>query len=303
MLSWDDLRIFLAVARAPSLAAAAKALRVNKSTAFRRVAALEQEIGARLVEVRGRGYALTEEGQRLLEQTLALEGRIHEIARDVAGRDTKLAGKITLATTDALAREMLAPLLASFLDAFPEVRLNVLTDNRALDLSKGAADVALRHGQRPADGDLVAKRICSVAGALYASQAYLRARGRPERQTDLRAHRIVGMHADLADLPAARLIDGLVADESVALRHSDLGAQVAAVEAGLGIAALPCFVADRRAPLVRLFPPEDVLAQTLWLVWHRSLRRTSRVRALVDHLAQGLARSRALFEGGRAQAT
>jgi DNA-binding transcriptional LysR family regulator len=297
--SWDDLRFFLAVARAPSLTAAAKALRVNKSTASRRLAALEKEIGARLVEVRGHRTSLTGEGQRLLEHALGLERRIQEIERDLTARDARLEGKVTLATTDALAREVLVPLLASFIEALPGVRIDVVTGNRALDLQQGLADVALRHGPRPADGDLVARRICSLAGALYASRAYLRGRGRPERHADLAAHRIVGIHAELADLPAAKLVDALVPQESVALRYGDLGAQVAAVEAGLGIAALPCFVGDQRPLLVRLFPPEEALAQTLWLVWHRDLSRTSRVRALVDHLAQGLTRSRALFEGDR----
>jgi DNA-binding transcriptional LysR family regulator len=297
MRTWDDLRFFLGMASEPSLSLAAKKLSVNKSTVFRRVAALEEEMGIRLVEVRGRAYTLTAEGERMLEHARCIEERIRSMERDLVGRDAQLAGAVTLATTETLAREVLAPHIASFAKVYPKVCVSVLTGNQPLRLAEGQASIALRHGDKPTDGELVARGVCDVSGALYASQQYLERHGRPEHREQLAQHKIVGVHANLAHLPAAQLMDSLVPAECVVMRCSDLGSQVAAVEVGLGIAPLPCFMADRRPSLVRLFDPEPQLRGTLWLIWHRDLRQTARVRALVDHLAKALYDERPLFEG------
>ncbi|HKY41126.1 MAG TPA: LysR family transcriptional regulator [Polyangiaceae bacterium] len=266
MRTWDDLRFFLSVASERSLAKAAKKLNVNKSTVSRRIAALEEEMAIRLLEMRGRGYALTSEGERLLEHARTVEERIASMERELVGRDSQLAGAVTLATTEPLAREVLAPYLLSFAKAYPRVCVNVLTGNQALRLAEGHASVALRHGDKPTDGEVVAKGVCEVSGAFYASQQYLVRQGRPKRRQDLVCHKMVGVHASLGHLPAAKLVDALVPADCISMRCSDLGSQVAAVEVGLGVAPLPCFIADRRPSLVRLFEPEEQLRGTLWLI-------------------------------------
>jgi DNA-binding transcriptional LysR family regulator len=299
MTNWDDLRAFIAVADETSFALAAKRLGVNKSTVSRRMSALEEALGVRLLDIHGRGHVLTADGQRLLEHARSIATQIEALERDLVGRDAQLSGAVTLATTEALAREVLPPHLKTFRDAFPEVSVAVLTGNEVVRLGEGRAAVALRHGEKPSEGDVVVRALCGVAGALYASREYIEREGRPSR-VDLSSHKFVGVHENLAHLPAARFLEELVPSSCIAIRCTDLGSQVAAVEVGLGIAVLPCFAGDARPSLVRLFEPEASLSSELWLVWHGELRRTGRVRALVEHLATALAAERARFEGENA---
>ncbi|MFZ5896045.1 MAG: LysR family transcriptional regulator [Myxococcota bacterium] len=297
MRNWDDLRLLLVTARHGTLSRAAAELGMNKSTASRRLGQLESELGVRLLELRGRKYLPTEAGRRLLDHASAVEQRLHEVERELVGGDAHLAGSITLATTDVLAREVLPAHLSSFAEAYPAVRLTLLAANRLHAMNDGEAHVALRHGARPSDPNLVAKKLCDVAAGFYAAHGYTERHGRPHTYAALADHRILGFHEELGALPAAKLIDELVPRHRVAQRHSDLGAHVAAVEAGLGIAPLPCFAAAPRQTLTALFPPEERLRSGLWLVWHRDLRESARVRALVTHLTRALVSQRALFEG------
>lgn len=301
MRDWDSLRFFLAVARAGSLARAATSLGVNKSTAFRRLVALEEELGARLLEVRARRYVPTEAGLRLLERASALEESIQGVERELAGKDAEIAGGLTLATTEVLAREILAPHLAAFADAHPEVRLTVVTANRLHAMSRGEAHVALRHGPRPTEPELVVRRIAGVAATFYASKRYLDTHSRPRTVDELAGHRLVAPTDTLAHLAPSKRLARLAPRAAVVHRYSDLGAQVAAVEAGLGVALLPCFAAERRPSLVRLLPPEAPSSGGLFLVWHADLRGNARVRAFVTHLQAALEGDRALFEGSVAR--
>jgi DNA-binding transcriptional LysR family regulator len=115
---------------------------------------------------------------------------------------------------------------------------------------------------------------------------------------ELSGHRVIGVHPSLAHLPSATLVARWVPEEGVVLQCSDLSTQLAAAREGIGVAVLPCFVADRCASLVRLFAPEEALRSSLWIVWHKELRRSARVQALVKHLSRALEGDRHLLAGG-----
>ncbi len=295
--NWDDLRIFLATTRAGTLARAGEALGINQSTVFRRIGALEERLGAQLFERRSRGYVLTATGERLSALVARMEDDVHAIERELVGSDQQLRGDVRVTTTDTLAIQLIGPYLAEFAKKCPGVRVSVNVDNRMFALGRGEADVAIRPGARPTEQDVVPRRICRVAGALYASADYVARNGTPRRRADLVRHRIIGVDESLAHVRYARHVDNLVGDASIAMRCSSLLTQCMAVEQGLGIAALPCFMLDRNPNVVRLFACEPELDNELWLVVHRDLRRAARIRAFVDSMTQQLEADRDLLQG------
>lgn len=292
---------FLEVARAQSLREAGQRLSVNKSTVLRRVNQLEERLGAKLFELRGRSLVLTDEGQRALGYVERVEAELHALERDMMGSDHELRGRVALTTTDVLARGLLAKPLATFLRQYPLVRVDVITDGRPLDLRRAEADVALRHGARPTDDELAFRHVCDVAGAIYAAPQYLESRDVPVSLSNLGAQSWVGFARGHAQIAASRRLGELVPESAVLLGCVDLGSQVAAVREGVGLAILPCFVGDLEPGLVRVLGPDQAVKGGLWLAWHREVRRSARAMALVDHLTRELRSHADLFEGRRGQ--
>jgi DNA-binding transcriptional LysR family regulator len=293
---WDDLRSFLAIARTGSLQGAARMLGINHSTAFRRLNALEARLGVRLFDRSARGYALTVAGEHMLASAERVENEILGLERRLLGGDVRLSGVLRVTTADTLLHGLLGPHLRAFQEAYPGIELELITGNAFFDLSKREADVALRPSRHPGDA-MVGRRLGEIAVALYAARDYLAARGRRESLEQLAGHALITGDASLAHLPATRwLVERAPAGASV-LRCNSWLSQLAAARAGLGLAALPCFLADPAPELVRVLPPQPALAGELWLVTHPDLRRTARVRAFMEMLARGLRRERALLEG------
>ena len=292
---WNQYRTFLAFARGGTLAAAAGRLGSSISTVHRHLAQLEETLGSRLFERRGRGQVLTPVGEALLARAERVEAEIVAIEREVAGRDATLRGTVVLTTTDTVAHRLLSRYIPAFRERLPEVHLQLHVDNRQYRLGRGEADVALRPGRRPTEPDVVATEVGSATFAWYAATEYLERRGRPRRKRDLMNHDAIVPDASLANVIYGRVAAELTDPARWVLRAPSLLVQAMAVEAGAGVAALPCFLMDRRPGIERLFQPE--IESPLWLLYHADLRHTARVRAVVDLLAESLAADRAVLEG------
>lgn len=303
MLDWNDLRYFLVIAKEGTLARAAARLGINQSTVYRRLTVLEAELEVSLVERRGRGYVLTAAGESLVAYVNRMEDEVHAIERHLLGSDRKLAGVVRVTTTDTLGCRLLAPHFEAFRAAYPGIQLDVYVDNRFFHLGQGEADVAIRPGPKPTDGEVVARRLSSVAGAFYASASYVARRGRPGGRKDLASHDLISVDESLAHLTYARLIAEVAERDRVVYRCTSLLGQVAAVEAGIGVAALPCFLMDSVPDIERLFAPEPELETELWLLTHPDLRQNARVRAFIDHMTAAIEGERDLLEGRRPKAT
>ncbi len=293
---WDDLRYFLAVARARSLSGAARELRVNHSTVFRRIAALERQLGSRLFDRLARGYALTAVGEEMMEIATRIEDDVLTLDRQVLGRDRQLSGSVRLTTVDEVF-ELIAPELSEFRNKYPGIQLDVNTDMQVLNLSRREADVALRPGGRPTEPDVVGRRLCDLASSLYASRSYLARRGTPRRRSDLKSHDVVTFDEGRAHVVTHRWLMEHAGADRVAFRGSSMIAQRAAVQAGLGIGILPRFVGDSDPELAPVLRPFDEWNYGLWLLIHRDLRQTCRVRAFLEFIAEVIEGHRSLFEG------
>ncbi len=294
---WSHLKDFLALVRGGTLAKAGVILGVDASTVFRRINALEEALGSTLFERRGRGYALTPTGDSLVAYASRVEEQVLTLEREVGGRDQALTGTIVVTTTDTLALRLLGPHLAAFHQSYPSIYIDLSLNDRVFRLGRGEADVAIRPGPRPTELDVVPRELSPLSSGFYAAHSYIKDHGCPRRTTDLRKHRLIDLDQTLTHIPFAQVIRELGLENQVVFRSSNLMGQVMAVEQGLGIGLLPCFLMDRNERVRRLFSSQPEVESTLWLITHRDLRHLARVRAFVDFMTERLTAARDLLSG------
>jgi DNA-binding transcriptional LysR family regulator len=302
MLHWDDLRHFLAVARTGSTLAAGKALRVSQTTAARRVAALEAELGLRLFERRAAGYRLTPAGEALVSRAEAMETAAAAFADAASTQSREASGTVKLTVDEIYAVTLLAPLLRDLHDSHPAIRIELDTTEEKRDLAAGEADVALRMVDRPSGGGLVGRRLTTDNWTIYCSRDYAAAHGVPRRRRELHGHAFVGGGGPGVWSYYRTWLERNGLADSVAMQHGTSTGLLAAVRAGVGLAVLPCLIADLDPDLVMYLPPEPDNERGLWLLTHERLRYTPRVRVTMDFLAERLVGLAHLAQQARQQA-
>ncbi|WP_394849025.1 LysR family transcriptional regulator [Pendulispora brunnea] len=288
VMNWDDLRYLLVLARATTLARAAKAIGVDQSTVRRRLEALETALGGALVDRRREGWRLTPLGERVVEHALRLESDVAEIARLAGADDDRPEGQVVITAGEVLMAEFVVPYLGDFGAEYPKVTFDLRVSNHVLDLARGEADLAVRI-VRPAEPALVTRQVGTLAVGLYASRKYLEGR-LPVDAGDLRGHRIVTYDRSLAHSPEATWLASRIDPEKIVARSSSPFAMMAAVRAGLGIGPLLSVFAERQPELVCVVPSDTLPRRCVWLVGHPTSLRTSRVRAVWEHLAAAFER-------------
>jgi DNA-binding transcriptional LysR family regulator len=281
MPSWDDLRIFLAVRRAATLAGAARALGVDQTTVSRRLTALERDLGAKLFHRVKSGVIPTEAGERILADAEGMEAAALAAERKLSGEDARLSGALRVTSSESFATRLIAPALPSFHRLHPAIVVELHVTIHTLNLSRREADVALRTTP-PAQPNLVARKVGELGFALYGGAAAVERRGRAR---DVEADDLLGFGDELAGLAEARWLAGSGARRIVA-RSNSLTALAALAAAGIGLAVLPCILGDGAAGLRRAGPVLG--SRTLWLVAHREMISNARVRAMLDHLSAWL---------------
>lgn len=290
MPDWNDLRHFLAVARTGSTLAAGHALRVSQTTAARRVAALEAELGLTLFERRPAGYRLTPAGEALLDRAEAVEAAAERFADAAAAQSREVGGSVKLTVDEIYAVTLLAPILRDLHEAQPAIRIELDTTEEKRDLAAGEADVALRMADRPTGGGLVGRRVCTDHWTIYCSRDYAAAHGRPCRRRELKGHAFIGGGGPGVWMYYRRWLEANGLLDAVAMQHGTSTGLLAAVRAGVGLAVLPTLIADQDPDLIQCLPPEPSNPRGLWLLTHERLRNTPRVRAVLDFLYDRLRR-------------
>ncbi len=293
MLDWDDLRTFLAVHRAGTLARAASALEINATTVGRRLVTLEERVHTRLFDRTPDGYALTAAGRDLLPRAERMEHEALALEREVLGADQRLAGSVRMTATEMIATRFIMPQLPMLSARHPEITLELESSNRNVSLTRREADIALRLA-RPREENVVTRRLSDIPLALYAAPAYLKARGTPSNpEASLAGHSVMMFAASRAFRAENSWLEPRLDGASVVLRSDSVSSIFAATIAGVGIALLPCAVAGRDEQLVRIQTTTAPEPRVIWQTVHEDLQKSARVRAVLDFLADILARGTA----------
>jgi DNA-binding transcriptional LysR family regulator len=291
-LAWDDLLYVLSVGRSGSLSGAARSLRVNHSTVFRRIGAIEEQLGVRLFDRRRGGYAPTAAGEAVIELADRLDEDVLALERKLAGEDLRPSGTVRVTTTDTMIPTV-TPLCGRFRQLYPEICLELVTGNEFLNLSRRDADVALRPSREPPE-NLHGRRLSGIAFAIYGAPAYLAGAGGPDLA---RAHQWIGLDDSLSHLSVHQWLAANVPVDRIGFKASSFVAVTEAARSGMGLALLPCYLAESTGGLERIGQPLAELATDFWLLVHEDLRGTARVRAFIDFIAAEIAKLRPRMEG------
>ena len=302
MLDWNDLRYFVAVADQGSTLKAGRMLRVSQTTVARRIAALEESAGLTLFERRSAGYALTPDGQSLLGYARQVAGAATQFETAAASRERDLSGTVRLTTQEIFAITLLSPMIKELHDKHPEILLEVDTAQDLLDLGEGQADIALRSTGQEASAGVVGRRICVDDWTLYCSREYAAAHGVPHSKAELKQHAIIGGGGGKLWVHYEAWLRSLGLEGQVAMHHASSMGLLSGVRSGLGLAVLPCVVADAEPDLIRCLPPRADHGRSMWLLTHERVRRTPRVRLVIDFLYERLMRHVRMLDQAKAAA-
>lgn len=283
-MNWEDGRLFLAVARAGQMLAAAKALGINQATLSRRMAALEHSLGANLLIRRATGCELTDEGAALAESLERAEAEFLQAQSLFDHAGPEISGTVRIGAPDGFGVSFLAPRLAQLAERHPDLTIQLVPVPQAFSLSKREADIAVMVG-RPEQGRLVAQKLTDYTLGLYASREYARRHGLPETTDDLRDHRLVGYVEDLIYSASLNYAPSFWSGWRSQVEISSATGQLEAVRAGAGIGVLHDYLATGHDDLVPVLP--DLSAQrAYWIVHHESLRGLARIKAATSFLAE-----------------
>lgn len=290
---WANLPYFLAVARTGSLRAAAEVTTSTHATVRRRIDALEAAYDARLFERSVDGLVLTEAGEAVLPLAESAEEKIIATQRRLSGRDTEAAGLVRVTVPPSLAFAPMAEIFAGFARTHPDIELDIVVSNRFQDLARHEVDVAVRVAFEVSD-DLFGRRTIRYAKGIYAARSYLEAR-MPQAGPKGEGLEWIGW-GDGDPLPEWVRNSPF---PKAKLRHTvrEGVMQVHLARAGMGITHMPCYAAAAYPELVPVPGSTPVLDRSIWLLLHSDLKRTTRVRLFVDHLAAELRARRKFFLG------
>jgi len=287
-MDWDDLRLFLAVARTGSISGAAKQLGVQHSTVSRRMRQFEEKLGSRLIERKTGRYELTQAGQNVMEAAGRIEREVLAVDGALLGKDAQYVGPLKVAALNNMASTVLMPMFAAFNEKWPQIELHIIVSNIDASLSQREADVAIRLTNTPTD-TLIGKRIVTVASCIYGSKRYLQ----KVRKQGVQPKWIGVDCCDFHKSWTKQLSTGHshhVYSDDTQLTHS-------AVREGVGISILPCFMGDNDPLLERFSEPDPAHNLGLWVLLHPDLKRTARVLAFRDYISQAINEKKDLFEG------
>jgi DNA-binding transcriptional LysR family regulator len=282
VFDWNDLRYFLAIAHQGSTGAAARALGVNQSTVQRRLQALEKGLGCLLAERHATGYRLTEHGQNLLTSITNVEAAIDAVLRQVDSFDNEAVGPVRVTCLVTVGQRVLkSGLLDVFHASHPGMIVELLMEQRMLDLSKGEADIAIRGGN-PGPGELVGRKIAEPPWGIYASRAFIERHGRPTDPCEIERFPVIELIDQLRTLPAVHWMKSHAPRARIAACCSNIPSVHLAVKSGAGLAPLPAIYVAEDTDLVSLFGTIPELNYPIYLVAHKDVRKRPRVSAFFE---------------------
>jgi molybdate transport repressor ModE-like protein len=287
-VNWDDLRIFLAVARTGSISGAAKQLEVQHSTVSRRLRKLEEKLGARLIERKNTGYELTQAGGNVLQSAQRMETEMLHVDGAVLGKDANMVGPLRVTAINNMASTVLMPMFAGFNKTYPQVDLHIVVSNIDSSLSQREADVAIRLTNTPTD-TLIGKRLVTVASTIYGSREYLQQLNKKGGNPKWIGVNCCTFHKSWTKHACTEQPHNFYSDDTLLT--------LSAIRQGIGVSFLPCFMGDTDPQLQRYCDPDPAHNLGLWILLHPDLKRTTRVLAFRNHMDTSIKEIKDVFEG------
>jgi DNA-binding transcriptional LysR family regulator len=283
-MDWNDLRYFLAVAKEGSTLRAGRAMRTSQTTVARRIAALEEATGVILFDKRQAGYVMTPAGEELLERAEQVEMSANSFFDAASAHARDKGGAVKLSMEEIFATGLIAPWLRELHELHPDIHIELDTSAGIRDLGAGEADIALRSTSKPQASGTVGRRICDDDWTFYCSREYGDRHGVPTSIAELAQHPLIGGGGGNLSRHYEAYLEAMGLLDRVIMRPDTSTGLMTAVRAGVGVAVLPCIVADTDPGFIRCLPPRTDHGRTLWLVTHERIRRTPKVRNVIDFL-------------------
>ena len=288
---WNHIRAFLATVEHGSLSGAARALKQTQPTLSRQITALEEALHLTLFERGPRVMQITEAGSQLLAHVEEMANAATQISRVAAGQSQAVEGTVRITSSDALAAYTLPRCVTSLRQTYPGITIELVPNNEMTDLTRREADIAIRHA-RPEQPDLVAKRIADIEVSLFASESYLAELGNLTDPGDFAKANFIGYGSPERLVPQVLAMGFPVTKDNFGVTTSNGCAMYELAREGAGIAFLPTILAEGRLGLERILPDSPTFNMETWLVTHREIQTSRRIRLTFDHLAEALAKDR-----------
>ncbi|BAT61542.1 HTH-type transcriptional regulator GltC [Variibacter gotjawalensis] len=282
-LDWDDLRVFLHVARTGNLTQAARRLRIDPSTVSRRIAQLESSLGLAVFQRQRVGLKLSEIGESLLRHIETMESALVSFREQVGAEETSVGGTVRLATMEGIASLYLAERLGGLKKIAPELTIELITSSQTVHVNRREADLFLSFFKPPGQG-LVSEKIGGFLLKLYASEEYLEAHGTPADAAALQEHVFVSYVEDLIQVDSVRWLRDVIEAPNVSFHSTSMIAQTTAAAGGLGIVLLPTFSVSRCPELKCILDGKVQTGREVWLNVHTDLQFSPRIRTVTAFL-------------------
>lgn len=284
-LAWNDFEVVLAIANAGSLSGASRVLGVSHATVFRRLGDIEQRLGVSLFERSRTGYRPTLAGEELAGTARIMDEAALDAERKVAGRDLEPSGEIWTTTTDSLLMGLLSPLFTQFQHKYPGIVLDVAVSNQLFNLTRREADVAIRPSNAPPE-NLIGRPLTAIGQAVYGHRSLNLTPGTSIKS--LASQPWIGAGSRLQDSALDQWMDKHALKTACVYRVDTLVNILSAVRSGMGLAVLPCYLADEDPDIIQLTNPIPELEYGLWFLMHPDLRGVVRIHAFMDFLTEAV---------------
>lgn len=289
-MDWDKLRIFHAVAEKGNLTRAGEVLHLSQSAVSRQIRALEESLGVTLFHRHARGLILTEQGELLFEASIQMSKRLDAAAARIRDSEDEALGELRVTTTTGFGTLWLAPRLARLYERYPRLRIDLMLEERVLDLPMREADIAIRM-KEPSQADLIRRRLMSVRMQLFASPEYVAKHGMPECMEDMAGHRLICQHPGTPQVTAgADLVQELMGHEIASTLHvNNYFGVLQGVLNHLGIGLLPDYITEESPHLVRVLPDVESGEVPVFLAYPGELRHSRRIAVFRDFVIEEIA--------------